>query len=486
MNATVSRQPDSRTTPSGSTRRRAAFRAVTVISGLGIGAVLAVPGAVSSGAAVAGGGTPPRAAASPDMEFVHALPPGLLQPGEKVTLTATAEIVQSGTHPVGAAYVRGSAHAPFTRLPMTYNPDALELQVSVPAQFLRGSIFEDYVVVRDPKTGQVVTLPAGGAAAPYRSWIIAHPVTVALGTHTFGDFAKPQAIVARAAVGSGPGQVGIHHGTGGELSYGPTSFDIAPDGTVWVADTVNGRLLAYAPGKPGFPERTVTTAPLPLEVTIAPNGRIYVMTGSPFSQVNPRKVTAYSPTGKQLWTEPVYDFIFNNVMRADRDGVIRIDDPLLGWIPVTNRAGGPLTIAQQTRRTTPYQPLGHGLQLPHTAYSEHQDRIGLATTTGTLQHTWWLTSRTLSDPEWPPTRVGRDIVAFTTPYKPSTHQIEHLIVRFSPAGHIRNKISLDLRLQFGYAFGPFSDIRVGPDGKLYYLQTSDTWGMRVARYRWDG
>jgi len=156
---------------------------------------------------------------------------------------------------------------------MTYNSDAGDLEAGVPARFLRGSVFEDYVVVGDPTTGQVVTLPAGGAAAPWRSWIVADPVTVARGTHSFGHFRKPQAIVARAPVGSGPGQVGIRHGTRGDLSYGPASFDVAPDGTVWVVDTVNSRLLACAPGHPGCPVRTVGTPRWPLELTITPNGR---------------------------------------------------------------------------------------------------------------------------------------------------------------------------------------------------------------------
>lgn len=485
MNTTNPHQPYSRTAPSGVfTRRRAAFRAVTVISGLSVAAITAVPGAVPAGAAVAGGGTP-RAGAGPDMEFVHARPPGLLRPGEKVTLTAFAEIDRSETVLAGAAYVRRGTHGRFTRLRMRFSADVDELSVKVPGRFLRGSTFQDYVVVRDPHSGQVVTLPAGGAAAPYRSWIVNHPVAIKLGTHRFGHFAKPQAIVARAPVGSGPGQVGILlPGPQTALGYGPESFDIAQDGTVWVADTVNGRLLAYAPGKPGFPQRTVTTLPLPVELTIAPNGRIYVMTGSPFSPDNPRKVTAFSPKGKRLWAEPVYDFNFNNVMRADHDGVVWIDDGILGWVPVTTRAGRPLSIAQQIRRVRPYQPLGGGLQLPATAMGDHEDRIGLATTTGTLRRSWRLTSPTPSDPEWPQARVGGSIVEFALVAQPSTHRTEHLVVRFSPAGHITNKISLDFRLEFGYAFGPFSAVRIGPDGMLYYLQTSDKWGMRVARYRW--
>src|SRR6266567_6032031 len=165
MNATGSGQPQSRMGPAGLTKwQRPTFGMITVLARLGVTGAAAVPGA-SSVAALPGCGIALWAAASPDMEFVHASPPGLLQPGEKVTLTATAEVVHSHTIPVGAAYVRLSTQARFTRLSMTYNSDAGDLEAGVPARFLRGSVFEDYVVVGDPTTGQVVTLPAGGAAA---------------------------------------------------------------------------------------------------------------------------------------------------------------------------------------------------------------------------------------------------------------------------------------------------------------------------------
>jgi len=71
----------------------------------------------------------------------------------------------------------------------------------------------------------------------------------------------------------------------------------------------------------------------------------------------------------------VTGIIFNSVMQVDRDGVPWIDDGELGWIPVTSRAGRPLTVAQQARGTVAYHPLGGGWHLPYTGRYPHEDLI---------------------------------------------------------------------------------------------------------------
>ena len=57
-----------------------------------------------------------------------------------------------------------------------------------------------------------------------------------------------------------------------------------------------------------------------------------------------------------------------------------------------------------------------------------------------------------------------------------------MIVRFSPAGKVLSTFSLNHHLFYGDTF--FTNVRVGQDGRLYFLQTSPQWGMRVARYTW--
>ena len=63
---------------------------------------------------------------------------------------------------------------------------------------------------------------------------------MALGSHRFGHLHPPDAIVARAD----PEVVGFSSPPKGAdgVSYGPWSFDVAPDGSVWLLDEVNHQL----------------------------------------------------------------------------------------------------------------------------------------------------------------------------------------------------------------------------------------------------
>jgi hypothetical protein len=60
------------------------------------------------------------------------------------------------------------------------------------------------------------------------------PPPVALGSHRFGHLHPPEAVVARAD----PEVVGFSSPPEGAdgVSYGPWSFDVAPDGSIWLLD----------------------------------------------------------------------------------------------------------------------------------------------------------------------------------------------------------------------------------------------------------
>jgi hypothetical protein len=209
--------------------------------------------------------------------------------------------------------------------------------------------------------------------------------------------------------------------------------------------------------------------------------------GTPTNPANPCKVYAFGPDGTRLWAHRVTGLYFNSVMRIDGDGIPWIQDADLGWIPVTSGAGHPLTIAQQTRLAMAYQPLGSGQQLPDTPRYPTEDRIGLVSATGALQYCWRLTSQKSFFPRWPQARTGQDIVELGEIADYATNQYEYLIVRFSPAGQVLDKFSLDPQLLYtdDGPYTSFGPLRVGLDGQLYYLQSSDKWGMRVARYSWS-
>ena len=74
-------------------------------------------------------------------------------------------------------------------------------------------------------------------------------LSVPLGTHRFGQLRAPDEIVAHAD----PHQVGFYQPPKGMdgVAYGPWSFDVAQDGSIWLLDEVNHRLLVWRPGRPG-------------------------------------------------------------------------------------------------------------------------------------------------------------------------------------------------------------------------------------------
>src|SRR5256885_12828996 len=77
-------------------------------------------------------------------------------------------------------------------------------------------------------------------------------VSVPLGTHQFGHLRAPGEIVARA----GPSEVGFKNGHGCGCTdgpAGPVSFDVSRNGSIWVFDILNHRLLVWQPGKPAHP-----------------------------------------------------------------------------------------------------------------------------------------------------------------------------------------------------------------------------------------
>ncbi len=110
-----------------------------------------------------------------------------------------------------------------------------------------------------------------------------------LGNHRFGHLRTPDAIAAHADAA----EVGFYQPPKGAdgLAYGPWSFDVAQDGSIWLLDEINHRLLVWQPGRPGHPAGKVALPVDPLErvadFAVAPDGTIYA--------------TYVPPTG--AWTE---------------------------------------------------------------------------------------------------------------------------------------------------------------------------------------
>src|SRR5947207_6119302 len=120
----------------------------------------------------------------------------LVVPGDRVEITYTVD-TKGVQAPTGALYVRSDDRR-FESVVLKPSGRAA-LSAVVPARLIRGHRLLYYAVLRDPKTGCSVRVPAGGAARPQSAWVLERSVTVKLGAHRFGHTPAPEAVVARAA-----------------------------------------------------------------------------------------------------------------------------------------------------------------------------------------------------------------------------------------------------------------------------------------------
>jgi hypothetical protein len=321
------------------------------------------------------------------------------------------------------------------------------------------------------------------------------PPPVALGIHRFGHLRPPDAIVARA----GPDQVGFSSPPKGAdgISYGPWSFDIAPDGSVWLLDEVNHQLLVWQPGRPDRPARTM---PLPLDplerianFTVAPDHTVYA-TYVPPPGPGPKtlRLAALTPNGQVRWTAPTIDAIFNAQLRIGPDGALYVVGGLEQarthdyWSPLTTPAGQPLPLAEQRRRTSPHQPLPGGLRLAATHQAMGGEwRFALSDQAGRSLRGWRITSQTdLGALGGTPALVGGDpVVVLEVSQQTKTRFLyEYEVLRLTRAGgtSVRFAIAPESRVVYGEA--PMTGLRIGPDGQLYQLRSSRTAGVSIARY----
>ena len=166
---------------------------------------------------------------------------------------------------------------------------------------------------------------------------------VPLGEHRFGDVRRPDRIVLEA----GADQVGWEQPPPGAegIPFGPWSFDVARDGSIWLMDAVNQRLLMWRPGASGGPARTVALPDDPLDrvadFAVAADGGIYASYVPPPGTVDKNmRLAALTPAGKVRWTSATANPVFNGRLRFGPDATLYVTEPgTLTWIPVATPAG---------------------------------------------------------------------------------------------------------------------------------------------------
>jgi hypothetical protein len=436
------------------------------------------------------------AAAPPNLSAYHQ-PPWLVTPGRQLAISYG--LLPDGA--TGTLYVRNDLERSFTQLhlvPGTYCPgdpvDAAALRRDklcgkalvgqVPGRIVAGSRLYYYAVLHDG--ARTTTVPSGGAARPQRIWVIRHPIDVSLGTHRFGHPRAPGSIVAHA----GPKQVGLSCCADPPGGDGPSSFDIARDGSIWVLDRLNERLLVW-PGRTSGAARSIQL-PKGLEaddLALGADGTVYVRatdTGDLSRARDKSHLYALTGAGKVRWTAPRPLGIPTDQLQMGPDGVLyaalacgETCAPFGGnvaWMPLTTPTGRPLSLTERALRASPFEPLPGGLRLvselsytvARFALIDHDDQVVRA---------WRVTSRTqLGGMRAAPALAGGELVV---PLDVSAGaQWEQVVLQLDASGG--TQLSLAGRTVLGG--GLLSPLRIGRDGRLYQLRTDIRTGVTIAAY----
>jgi hypothetical protein len=338
-------------------------------------------------------------------------------------------------------------------------------------------------------TGLIVLLAgislAMAAASPIK-W-----VSVPLRTHQFGNVRTPDAVVANA----GPNQVGFKNNGNGcgcmDGPQGPMLFDVAPNGSIWLFDVLNHRLLMWKAGRPARPARTL---PLPkLDVRDFALGRdgtifLYAVYAKPPAGDSGANLWALTPTGQVRWRAHAG---MGTAMRLGPDGAVYSIGSTKrnpqAWTPLTTSAGRPLSLAAQRRGTTQFQPLVGGMHLVTSQLGVHEVHFALADKSHRVVRAWRVRSKTaiaLAQRALTPALVGGELVVQVDVSRQAKSKFlwEHVVMRLAPNG-TRQRFSLDAKAVWGDdGAEPITALRIGSDGRLYQLRTNPKTGASVARY----
>jgi hypothetical protein len=359
------------------------------------------------------------------IEAAH-VPPVLTLPGEPVRLRfAIVCAPRDDGRPCdgsGEVYLRAGQDGPFRQFDLQRGADSREGRyfIDVPREVVSSTDgFSYYAVLRG--AGGTLTLPAGGAEAPHRSFPLWSAAELELGPHAFDNVRQADARVVDAAWGSGLGEVGLT-GTRALGFTGPSSFDVAADGTVTLLDQANGRLQRWARGRPEIVPVGVSGGLA--DLAVEPDGSIHVL--EPPTRETPQPLLrSFRPDGTLKWTRPLADRTWAG-LASGPDGPTVQQQPSEQWFGAGERHG------------KPGRPVARGRQLLVARVGDRELRV--ADLGGqTIKRGWRITSATPLGEVQLVEPVGNDLVAVVKTY--TEDRAEFVALVLEPT-RIRKRFSL--------------------------------------------
>jgi hypothetical protein len=330
------------------------------LAGGAAGIVAGVIGGIGLTSVSAAGGPTPAVAG---LDAVH-IPPVLTRAGEPVALRyAIVCAPRDDGEPCdgsGSVYVRAGQSGPFQQLVLRRGEDSSEGRyfVDVPREIAssRGG-FSYYAVLRDGTSGATTTVPAGGEDAPQQSVPLRDAAEVALGAHAFGRGRAPDERVVAARWGSAVGDAGLAGSR--ELGFtGPSSFDVAADGTVALLDEVNARVERWS--RTGVKATSVDVSGGLADFALEPDGGMSVL--EPPSRLSPAPVLrSFRADGTPRWVQRLADRTWAKLATGP-DGPVVQQQPSEQWLPVAEN-GTALGRAAQAVRGRPGRPFANGREI---------------------------------------------------------------------------------------------------------------------------
>jgi hypothetical protein len=301
--------------------------------------------------------------AAPGVDAVHT-PPVLTRAGEPVTLRyAIVCAPRDDGEPCdgsGSVYVRAGQSGGFQELTLKRGEDSSDGRyfVDLPREIASSDAgFSYYAILRDDASGATITVPAGGADSPQRSVPLGGAAEVALGGHAFGHDRAPDEQVVAAAWGSEVGEAGLVGSR--ELGFvGPSSFDVASDGSVAVLDQVNGRVQRWS--RASVKATSLEVSGGLADFALEPGGAIDVL--EPPSLVSPAPILrSFRADGTPRWAQRLSDRTWAR-LAAGPGGPVVQQQPSEQWLPVAAQ-GTALGRAAQAGLGRPGRPFAHGLEV---------------------------------------------------------------------------------------------------------------------------
>lgn len=411
-------------------------------------------------------------------------PPLLVLPGETPELRY--DLVCARTHGddtpcdrEGEVYVRAYGSSSYERLPLTEGTghERRSLSTSVPRALLGSGGFVYYADLRSGDRS--ITLPSGGRSAPHRAWVMDEPTVVDLPDRPLDDTRPADRIPLDRPWGDGPNDVGLQSGEE-RSTIGPASFDLAEDGSLFLMDQVNGRVIVREADGDARPVPVDVHSSFP-DIAAGRAGAFYVLESSSPDEGRPA-LKRFSETGKTLASTRIAEWIPSKVRPGPHAPYV-YQYPSSMWFPALDRAGGPLSTVEQARRATPALPNQGGRGV---VVKVRPEEIRVALTNGRrILSGWTVMAPTV------PGAVNLGPVQLADPLR------DGVLVAFAAYTDTEDAFRV-LRLapdgvddDFTVASGSYADtaavsrFRLAPDGDLYQLRSSER-GAGVVAFNLGG